>query len=144
MPLFLSHLCTFLIFYSTVQSLIPADIRPVIQHAAHLSRRGCSDASDAFANFAFTTLDKARLDNETVLPDDLSFEEFSACEYLPQLQQVLFSTEEMDESVTYQSFVVIPEELQATLRDRFGEGVEINGPFVSSHIRILPNLCNGC
>jgi hypothetical protein len=66
-----------------------------------------------------------------VLPDGLVFDDFSSCEYLALLQQVLYTTDELDESVTYESFVVVPESLRASLIEKFGNEVEINGPFVS-------------
>ena len=117
---------TFVLKCFTVQNLIAPELRPVIKNAARLSRRGCSDASNAFANFSYT-----KLSNASVLPIDLAFEDFSSCDYLPQLQQLLFSTDELDESVTYESFVVVPESINATLYELFGEDVDINGPFVS-------------
>ena len=98
----------------------------MIKHAAHLSRRGCSDASETFANFAFT-----QLSNAAVLPTDLALEDFSPCQYLPHLQQILFSTDELDESINYENFVVVPESIQTVLYEQFGNEVEINGPFVS-------------
>ena len=111
-----------------MQSLIPPEIRPVIKHAAHLSRRGCSDGSETFANFSYT-----ELRNAEILPEDLALEDFSPCDYLQDLQQVLFSTDELDSSVTYETLVVLPESLNATLYEKFGSSeVEFNGPFVSS------------
>ena len=109
-----------------MQTLIPSEMRPVIKHAAYLSRRGCSDASKTFANFAYIKLSDA-----AVLPSDLSLEDFSPCDYLPHLQQVLFSTDELDETVTYETFVVVPESMKTVLYEQFGNEVEINGPFVS-------------
>ena len=100
-------------------------MRPVIKHAAHLSRRGCSNASESFANFAYT-----KLINAGVLPGDVAFEGFSPCDYLQMLQQVLFSTNELDEDVTYENFVIVPETLKTELLGYFGNQVEINGPFV--------------
>lgn len=77
-----------------------------------------------------------------MLPVDLTFEEFSSCDYLPQLQQLLFSTDELDESVTYESFVVVPETIKTTLHQLFGEDVDINGPFVSVMLQgCLPPPC---
>ena len=111
-----------------MQSLIPPEIRPVIKHAAHLSRRGCSDGSETFANFSYT-----ELRNAEILPEDLALEDFSPCNYLQDLQQVLFSTDELDSSVTYETLVVLPESLNATLYEKIGSSeVEFNGPFVSS------------
>lgn len=110
-----------------MQSLIPPEIRPAIKHAAHLSRRGCSDGSDNFSNFSYTLLS-----NATILPVELAFNDFSSCDYLPQLQQVLFSTDELDENVTYENFVIVPQSLNTTLRDELAYNVEVDGPFVSS------------
>lgn len=111
-----------------VQSLIAPEVRPVVKHAQNLLRTGCSDASasEAFASFSYTELSGAG-----VLPNGLTSEEFSVCEYLPHLQQVLFSTEDMDENVTYESFVVIPDSLNTSLYNLFGNDVVINGQFVS-------------
>ena len=115
-----------------MQSLIPPEIRPAIKHADHLSRRGCSDGSDSFANYSYIALR-----NATMLPDEMTFDDFSPCDYLPQLQQVLFSTDELAESVTYETFVIVPESLNTTLREQFGEDTDINGPFVSLLSRCL-------
>ena len=122
--LFLGHLIT--LISSTVQSLIAPELRPVIKHAAHLSRRGCSDASNAFAIFAYN-----ELSNASVLPSNLAFEDFSPCNFLPELQQVLYSTNELDESVTYETLVVVPDSIKDALHEQFGDDVDINGPFVS-------------
>lgn len=108
------------------QNLIPYELRPVIKHAKHLSRRGCKDASEKFTNFAYT-----QLNNSQLLPEDLTVDNFSSCEYLSHLQQLLYSTEELDETVTYQTFVIIPDDLVATLEEQFGEKVEFDGKFVS-------------
>lgn len=115
----------------SVDSLIPQAIRPAIKHSAHLSRRGCSDASDSFARFAYTTLSNALINNETVLPDHLALDDFLSCKYLPELQQVLFSTDELDESVTYETFVVVPDSIRTLVHGLYGDGVDVNGPFVS-------------
>ena len=106
--------------------MIPPELRPVIKHAAHLSRRGCSDASETFANFSYN-----ELTNAGVLPTELALEDFSPCEHLPHLQQVLFSTDELNESVTYETFVVVPDKIRNALHAQLGEEVDINGPFVS-------------
>ena len=110
-----------------MQSLIASEIRPVIKHAAHLSRRGCSDGPETFTNFSYT-----ELKNAAMLPDDLALGDFSPCDYLPHLQQVLFSTDELDTSVTYETLAVLPESLNNTLYEKFGNEIEFNGPFVSS------------
>ena len=109
-------------------------MRPVIKHAAHLSRRGCSDASETFANFAYT-----RLSNAGVLPDDLTIEDFSPCDHLQMLQHVLFVTDELDASVTYETLVIVPEALKTELYDQFGNQLEINGPYVRFHVAIADN-----
>lgn len=70
------------------------------------------------------------LTNASVLPDGLIFDDFSPCNYLPHLQQVLFSTDALDTSVTYESFVIISDSLNVSLRERFGEDVDISGTFV--------------
>lgn len=106
--------------------MIAPEIRPVIKHAAHFSRRGCSDGSDAFVNFSYATLR-----NASVLSDDVTFKDFSPCDYLPHLQQVLFSTDTMDEHVTYETLVIVPESLKTSLHDLFGDEMKFNGPFVS-------------
>lgn len=117
-------------------SLIPPEIRPVINDAARGSRRGCSDVSDTFANFAYMTLKTALTNNETVLLDDFAFEDFSACEYLPELQQVLFPTDEFDENVTYETFVIVPDSIRTLVHELYGDEVEVNGPFVSSAMKV--------
>ena len=109
-----------------MQNLIAPEIRPVIKNAAHFSRRGCSDASEAFANFSYNELTSA-----SVLPNELAFEDFSPCDYLPHLQQVLFSTDMMDANVTYETFVVVPVSLNNSLSELLGDKIEFNGPFVS-------------
>lgn len=58
-------------------------------------------------------------------------DDFSSCEYLSQLQQLLYSTEELDETVTYETFVIIPDDLVATLEEQFGADAEFDGKFVS-------------
>jgi transcriptional regulator NrdR family protein len=108
------------------QNLIPYEIRPVIKHAKHLSRRGCKDASERFTNFSYI-----QLNNSQLLPEDLTVDDFSSCEYLSQLQQLLYSTEELDETVTYETFVIIPDDLVATLEEQFGADAEFDGKFVS-------------
>lgn len=129
-----SGLAIILLTFFTVQSLIPSEMRPSIKHTAHLSRQGCSDGSDAFANFSYTVLT-----NASALPDGLSFDDFSPCDYLPNLQQVLFSTDVLNESVTYEHFVIIPDSLNTSLHEHYGGEVEINGPFVrfSSNLTTL-------
>ena len=119
----------------TVQSLIPHEIRPVIKHSAHLSKRGCSDASETFAKFAYTSLSDA-----SVFSDSFVFEDFSACEFLPQLQQLLYSTNEINTSVTYETFVRVPENITFSLHEKFGNETKIDGPFVSSFSPSLPCL----
>lgn len=109
-----------------MQNLISPEISPIIRHAALLSRRGCSDTSETFSNFAYTTLNAAE-----VLPADLGLEDFSPCEYLEQLQQVLFSTDEQVEKVTYENFVIVPEALNTSLYNLYGNEDVINGQFVS-------------
>lgn len=104
------------------------EIRPIIRHATLLLRNGCSDASEAFTTFSYT-----QLSTTDMLPVGLSLEDFSPCEYLMQLQQTLFSTDLQDESVTYETFVVVPEVLNTSLYDKFGHEAEINGQFVSFH-----------
>jgi hypothetical protein len=98
---------------------------PNIKHAAHLSRRGCSDGSEAFANFSYSLLT-----NASVLPDGTTFDNFSPCDYLPHLQQVLFPTDALDTSVTYESFIIIPDSLNTSLREHYGDEIAITGPFV--------------
>ena len=118
-----------------MQNLIPPEIRPVIKHAAYLSRRGCSDGTETFANFAYTTLK-----NAVVLPDDVTEEVFSPCDYLPHLQQVLFATDGLNESVTYESFIIVPESLNASLYEQFGNDVNIDGKFVSNASTVTMSL----
>ena len=103
-------------------------MRPVIKHAAHLSRRGCSDASETFVNFSYS-----ELNNAGVLPDNLTIEDFSPCDHLQMLQHVVFSTNisNTNTSVTYENFVIVPESLSTYLHEQFSDDVEINGPFVS-------------
>ena len=101
-------------------------MRPVIKHASHLSRRGCSNASESFANFSYSELSTAG-----VLPDGLAFEDFSPCDYLQMLQQILFSTNGSNATVTYESLVVVPETLKTELLGYFGDDVKIDGPLVS-------------
>lgn len=71
------------------------------------------------------------LRNASLLPADLSLDDFSLCDYLPELQKVLFSTSELDESVTYKSLVVVPESINTTLYQQFGTELELTGSFVS-------------
>ena len=118
-----------------MQSLIAPEIRPVIKHASHLSRKGCSDASNTFANFSYNQLKEASL-----LPESLILEDFSPCEYLPHLQQVLFATDELNESVTYESFIIVPESLNASLYEQFGNDVNIDGKFVSNASTVTMSL----
>jgi hypothetical protein len=75
-----------------------------------------------------------------MLPDDLEFDDFSSCDYLPLLQKVLF--DELDESVTYESFVIVPEALSMALNEQYGNEVEINGPFVSFTPVLLLSSCH--
>ena len=65
------------------------------------------------------------------MPDSLSLEEFSPCEYLPHLQQNLFKTGELNENVTYKNFFIVPESLIASLHLQFEDDVNIDGKFVS-------------
>ena len=60
------------------------------------------------------------------MPESLVLEEFSPCEYLPHLQQILFATDELNENVTYQNFIIVP----ASLYEQLGD-VNIDGKFVS-------------
>ena len=110
-----------------MQSLIAPEIRPIIKHADRLSREGCSDASSTFASFSYN-----RLKDASLLPDSLSLEEFSPCDYLSHLQQNLFSTGELNENVTYKNFFIVPESLNASLHLQFGDDVNIDGKFVSA------------
>ena len=66
------------------------------------------------------------------MPDSLSLEEFSPCDYLSHLQQNLFSTGELNENVTYKNFFIVPESLNASLHLQFGDDVNIDGKFVSA------------
>lgn len=79
-----------------------------------------------FTNFSYT-----KLSNASVLPDNLTLEDFSPCDYLPNLQQVMFSTDELDDSVTYETLVVVPETLKTMLEEQLGNQTEIDGAFVS-------------
>jgi hypothetical protein len=119
-------LLTYIELVNETQNLIPTELRPVIKHSKHLSRRGCKDASERFANFSYT-----QLNNSQVLPEGVTFANFSSCEYLPHLQQLLYSTDELNETVTYETFVIIPDELAATLEEQLGNKTEFNGKFVS-------------
>ena len=119
-------LLTYINMVNQTQTLIAPELRPVIKHAKHLSRRGCREASDIFTNYSFTTLSNAQ-----ILPGNLTIQNFSACEYLPQLQQLLFSTDALDESVTYETFVVIDDQLGAALREQFPNEEGFDGKFVS-------------
>ena len=120
-----------------MQNLIPPEIRPVIKHAAYLSRRECSDGSETFTDFAYTALR-----NAAVVPDNVTKEVFSPCDYLPHLQQVLFSTDELDTSVTYETLVVVPEHLNNSLYELFGDEMEFNGPFVSYDVSFKLFTCS--
>lgn len=106
-----------------VQSLIVPEIRPLIKNA----EKECTQSlTQTFETFSYNELSSAG-----VLPDDLTSEEFSPCDYLPNLQQVLFETDELNEDVTYETFVVIPDSLNTMLHDRLGNDVKVNGQFVS-------------
>ena len=120
-----------------MQNLIPPEIRPVIKHAAYLSRRECSDGSETFTDFAYTALR-----NAAVVPDNVTKEVFSPCDYLPHLQQVLFSTDNLDANVTYETLVVVPESLNNSLYELFGGEMEINGPFVSYDVSLKLFTCS--
>jgi hypothetical protein len=108
-------LLTYINVVNRVQSWIGLEIRPVIKHAAHFSRNGCLDASETFINFAYTELSRA-----AVLPTGLALDEFSPCDYLQHLQQVIFAANVSDTNLTYNSFVVAPESLNNTLQEQFG------------------------
>ena len=109
-----------------MHSLIPAEIRSIVKNSARFSRGGCADPPETFTNFSYT-----KLSNASVLPSNLTLEEFSPCDYLPNLQQVMFSTDELDDNVTYETLVVVPESLKIMLEDELGNQTEINGEFVS-------------
>ena len=117
--------------FLAVHSLIPVEIRSIVKNSARFSRGGCADPPEIFANFSYT-----KLSNASLLPSNLTLEEFSPCEYLPNLQQVLFSTDELDDNVTYETLVVVPESLKTTLEDQLGNQTEINGEFVSCWVVI--------
>ena len=127
----------FILTQFLVQNLIPHEIRPVIKHSAHLSKRGCSDASETFAKFAYTSLSDV-----LIFSDSFVFEDFSTCEFLPQLQQLLYSTNEINTKVTYEDFVIVPENITISLREKFGNETEIDGPFVSSFSPSLLSFFN--
>ena len=112
--------------HKSVQSLIGPEIRSVVRHASSLKRNGCTAASESFATFAYNKLSTAAL-----LPDGLTLDDFSPCSYLDLLQQLLFTTNELDMSVTYETFVVVPESLNTTLYNQFGNETDFNGSFVS-------------
>lgn len=97
-----------------------------MKHSGRFSRGGCSNPSEMFANFSYT-----KLINASVLPSNLTVEEFSPCDYLPHLQKVMFATDELDDSVTYETFVVVPDDLKTSLQEQLGNETEINGSFVS-------------
>ena len=61
----------------------------------------------------------------------MTYEDFSPCDYLPNLQQVLFETDELNEEVDYETFVLIPEDLHSLLNEQFGNETEFSGAFVS-------------
>ena len=69
-------------------------------------------------------------------------EVFSPCDYLPHLQQVLFSTDELNASVTYETLVVVPEHLNNSLYELFGGEVEFDGPFVSYDVSLNLFTCS--
>ena len=66
-----------------------------------------------------------------MLPSNLAFKDFSRATFSLKLQQILYSTNELDESVTYESLVVVPYYIKDALHEQFGDDVDINGPFVS-------------
>jgi len=92
---------------------------------------GCADPSPSFLEFAF-----AALNESNVLPAGLSFSKFSACDYLPHLQQKLFSLDSLNENVTYANFVILPDALKDSLRNFLGHD-NINGSMVSCSSLIL-------
>lgn len=61
------------------------------------------------------------------MPESLVLEEFSPCEYLPHLQQILFATDELNENVTYQNFIIVPASYE-----QLGD-VNIDGKFVRTY-----------
>jgi hypothetical protein len=107
-----------------VQTLITPEIRSVIKHSSHLVKDGCVNPSASFSNFAFT-----RLRDAGALPEDMLLVDFSPCEYLPHLQQELFS--KFNDNVTYENFVIVPKPLENFIQDYFGHEVNITGEFVS-------------
>lgn len=107
-----------------VQSLVAPEIRSVVKHASHLARNGCADPSESFAIYAFDRLNG-------VLPSGLLIEDFSPCDYLAQLQQVLFSTSSLNDDVTYETFVILPASLKTELQGYYTGLEDLNGEFVS-------------
>ena len=126
--LFIILICQYesLSLLSLVQSLIGPEIRAVVRHASSLTRNGCFDASQAFINFSYHELNAA-----TLLPNDLTLEDFSPCDYLGLLQQLLFATNELNANITYETFLMIPESLNTTLYNQFGNETDFSGSFVS-------------
>lgn len=121
------------LFASTVQDLITPEIRPVIKHASRLMhysalmRKECTDSSKSFTNYTFE-----RLRNASLLSEDIAVEEFSACDYLPRLQKLLFDLEVTNENVTYENFIILPENLTAQLQEFYNDtNTTFNGEFVS-------------
>jgi hypothetical protein len=121
-----------------VQDLITPEIRPVVKHASRLMHysalmhKKCTDSSESFNNYAFD-----RLSSASLLPEDIAVEEFSACDNLPHLQQLIFETEGLNEYVTYENFVILPENLTAQLLEFYNDtNTTFNGEFVSTLCRL--------
>jgi hypothetical protein len=90
-------------------------------------KNGCGNPSKSFTNYSF-----AQLHNAGILPQNLTIEDFPPCTYLPQLQQVLFTTDSLNDDVSYQNFVIVPESLEVALENYLGYGANIiSGTYVS-------------
>ena len=110
-----------------MQSLIRPEVKSAVKHAGLLMANGCANPSQNFVQFAIT-----ELRNANMLPANVSLANFSACDYLPHLQHLLFSTETLNTEVTYANLVVLPEALTTRLHEYLGE-IDLDGTMVSCH-----------
>ena len=109
------------IFQLPVRDLIPSPLRPVVRYGDFLSKDGCFNPSPSFNEYALSLLK-----NDTLSPD-----EFDACDYIPQLQDVLNYTSNSTEAATlFVDLVVLPNDLRYRLQNLFGNGTDFSGEFL--------------
>ena len=118
---FAGGLSKFIDIVGDVQDLLDPQVLSLMRHVGRLSKNGCTSLSDSFASFSHDLLYNS---NPQLFSGTL--EEFDPCQYLGEIQHVLFETAEIADDVTLDNLVAIPGSLDTKISEVFGTQLDIN------------------